>query len=493
MTKLFQDMALSNSVKKSIEAIGYVEPTEVQGLSIPELLNNVDLVVKSKTGSGKTAAFGIPIVDKLKVGVKYPQALILTPTRELAVQVCEEIDLIGKYKKVRCLPIYGKQPLHIQVNQLKQRVHIVVGTPGRVKDLIQRGNLKLDDISHLVIDEADELLNRGFLEDMMDIIGALPTNRNTMLFSATMPVEIEKVCHEYMINPKWIDIKGDDDIPRDIVHLAFEIAEEYKFNRLINILEEVDPSSCLIFCNTQRKVDKVHGLMRNARLKAKTLHGGMNQRDRLRAIDAFKHNEIPYLVATDLAARGIHIDTLELVINYDMPIDRENYVHRIGRTGRAGEKGLAISFISQHDDKKITDIEEYLGESIKRGNIDNVKDSIDQLSMKHHKDASRQKNGTTKKINVKKALAKNDLDQHKDITKIRISIGKKKKIRPLDVVGAIGNIKGITPDDIGIVDIRDTCTYIDIFNHKGELVMDNLTSVKGKNTKVVKIKRPKIQ
>lgn len=490
MTKLFQDMALSNSVKKSIEVIGYVEPTEVQALSIPEVLNNRDLVVKSKTGSGKTAAFGIPLVDKLKVGVRTPQALVLTPTRELAVQVCEEIALIGKYKKVRCLPIYGKQPIHIQVNQLKQRVHITVGTPGRVKDLINRGHLKLEEISHLVIDEADELLNRGFLEDMREIIGALPTDRNTMLFSATMPEAIENVCRDYMIDPMWIDIKGDDDIPRDILHLGFEIAEEYKFNRLVNILKEVGPRNALIFCNTQRKVDKVHGLMRNASLKAKTLHGGMNQRDRLRSIDAFKNNEMPYLVATDLAARGIHVDTLELVINYDMPIDKENYVHRIGRTGRAGESGLAISFISQHDHKKLEEIEDYLGEKIKRGNIDNVNDSINKLGSKTK---NTNKDTLSKKSEVKKTGTNNSETKHKDITKIRISVGKKKKVRPLDVVGAIGNIKGITPDDIGIVDIRDTCTYIDIFNNKGELVLESLTSVKGKNVKAVKIRKPKLQ
>jgi len=488
MTRLFEDMALSNSVKKSIEAIGYIEPTEVQVIAIPEVLNNVDLVVKAKTGSGKTAAFGIPLVDKLKVGVRTPQALILTPTRELAVQVSEEIALIGKYKKVRCLPIYGKQPLHIQVNQLKQRVHITVGTPGRVKDLINRGHLKLEEMTHLVIDEADELLNRGFLEDMREIIGALPTNRNTMLFSATMPEEIEKVCKDYMINPKWIDIKGDDDIPKDILHLGFEVAEEFKFNRLVNILQEVNPRNALIFCNTQRKVDKVHGLMRNAKLKAKTLHGGMNQRDRLRAMDAFKNNEIPFLVATDLAARGIHVDTLELVVNYDMPNDKENYVHRIGRTGRAGEKGLAISFMSQHDNKKIAEIEEYLGESIKRGHIDHVKDSINKFSSQ----SNNKKVEKTKKEIVLKQIKGTNENKHKDIMKIRISIGKKKKVRPLDVVGAIGNIKGITPDDIGIVDIRNTCTYIDIFNNKGELVLDSLTTVKGKNAKAVKIIKPKI-
>lgn len=492
MTKLFGDMALSNSVKKSIEVIGYVEPTEVQSLAIPEVLNNVDLVVKSKTGSGKTAAFGIPLVDKLKIGVRSPQALVLTPTRELAVQVCEEIALIGKYKKVRCLPLYGKQPIHVQVNQLKQRVHITVGTPGRVKDLINRGHLKLEEISHLVIDEADELLNRGFLEDMREIIGALPVERNTLLFSATMPEAIENVCNEYMREPKWIDIKGDDDIPRDILHLGFEIAEEYKFNRLVNILKEVDPRNALIFCNTQRKVDKVQGLMRNAKLKAKTLHGGMNQRDRLRSIAEFKFNDIPYLVATDLAARGIHVDTLELVINYDMPIDKENYVHRIGRTGRAGEEGLAISFISQHDDKKIEEIEDYLGEKIKRGNIDNVLDSIDKFREGKPKTAKPKKNSTIPKPGANNKATNNGTSTHKDIMKIRINAGKKKKLRPLDVVGAIGNIIGIVPDDIGIVDIRDTCTYIEIFNNKGDLVLDSLTNVKGKNVKVVKIRKPRI-
>jgi len=503
MSNVFKDFPLSNSVKKSIEMIGYSNATEVQALAIPEVMNNVDLVVKSNTGSGKTAAFGIPVVDKLKVDVRLPQVLILTPTRELAVQVSEEITNIGKYKKVRCLPIYGKQPMHIQINQLKQRVHIVVGTPGRVTDLIGRGHLKLEGISHLVIDEADELLNRGFLEEVKGIIEALPTDRNTLLFSATMPEEIEKVCHAYMKNPKWIDIKGDDDIPTDISQVSFEIAEEFKFNRLQEILEYVKPDSCLVFCNTQVKCDKVHGLLRKNRIKALTLHGGMNQRDRLKSIRSFKDKEVTFLVATDLAARGIHISALDLVVNYDIPIDKENYVHRIGRTGRAGEKGLAISFISQHDKLRRQEIEGFLEEKLALGAIDNLDKSIGPLlkeinggnNSKSADQKSPKANGST--MNGKNSKQKDQNKQkvvdvlHKDIMKLRLSIGKNKKIRALDVVGAVGNIEGIKPDDIGIVDIRESSTYIDIFNNKGDLVLDELTTVKGKNTKIVKIRKPR--
>lgn len=478
----FENMGLSLSVKKSIEVIGYTKPTKVQALAIPEVLNNVDVVVKSETGSGKTAAFGIPIVDKLKPDIRSPQVLVLTPTRELAVQVSEEINLIGKYKKVRCLPIYGKQPIHIQMNQLKQRVHIAVGTPGRVTDLIKRGNLKVDAITHLVIDEADEMLNRGFLEEVTGIIEFLPTERTTMLFSATMPEEIEKVSKDYMKNAKWIEVVNEEEAPKDIFQLSYEVNDDWKFIRLKQLLDYIKPGSCLVFCNTQRKVDQLHGLMKNSHFKTTMLHGGMNQRDRLRAIDSFKRKEVPYLIATDLAARGIHIDALDLVINYELPIDKENYVHRIGRTGRAGQKGLAISFVTNRDQRIRKEIEDYIGSEMVMGNIEELQSSLGA----YLEGANIQPPKSRKELKSDSSLV-----VHKDITKLRINVGKKKKIRPVDVVGAIGNIQGILPEDIGIVEIRDGCTYIDIFNNKGDLVINGLTNVKGKNTKVVKILKPR--
>ncbi len=248
MSNVFkEEYGISDEVCKALDAMGYKEPMEVQAKVIEDLKSESDLIVKSKTGSGKTAAFGIPIVDKLETDETLPQTLVLTPTRELAVQVCEEMADIGKYKKIRCLPIYGKQPIHIQLRQLKQRVHVVVGTPGRLGDLIKRKNLKLDQIKYLVIDEADELLKRGFLEEVEAIIKKVPMERTTLLFSATMPEQIETICHKYMNEPKRIEVVSEEEPISEIKQTYLEVADDWKFMRMKEIIDHKNPYSCMIF------------------------------------------------------------------------------------------------------------------------------------------------------------------------------------------------------------------------------------------------------
>jgi len=441
---------ISEDVVKALEVMGYKTPMPVQERVIEDIQAGRDLIVQSKTGSGKTGAFGIPLVDGLNMEERLPQVLVLTPTRELAVQVCEEMADIGRYKKVRCLPIYGKQPIHIQLRQLKQRVHVVVGTPGRLGDMIRRKNLDLSAIKYLVIDEADELLKRGFIEEVEAIIKRVPTERNTLLFSATMPEKIEKICSAYMVDPDRIEVASETAPIDQIKQSYMEVSDNWKFMRLKDIIEARNPYSCLIFCNTRAKVDNLVEKLKIGKYACAPLHGAMAQKFRLRSIADFKDGRIQFLVATDLAARGIHIDKLDLVINYNVPLEAENYVHRIGRTGRAGETGEAITFVNEQDGKQWAFIQEFIGYKVLKT-----------------KGPERQQTNPNKKEAPFKP--KKRVKKHKDIARIRINVGKRKKIRPGDVLGAVSNLPDIKGDDIGIIDIKDTCSYMKIHNTKGKL------------------------
>ncbi|WP_105614761.1 DEAD/DEAH box helicase [Vallitalea okinawensis] len=465
-------------VCKGLDIMGYHHPMPVQEEVIEHVLDSKDLIVQSKTGSGKTAAFGIPIVDHLTVEENLPQVLVLTPTRELAVQVCEEIANIGKYKKIRCLPIYGKQPIHIQLRQLKQRVHVAVGTPGRVSDLIKKKHLKLDAIKYLVIDEADELLKRGFIEEVEGIIKKIPDDRTTLLFSATMPTKIEEICTAYMQEPERIEIASDEAPIDQIKQTYYEVADDWKFKLLTGVLQELKPESCMIFCNTRTKVEQLTKRLSQAKYPCTALHGKMAQKYRLRAISDFKNGKYPFMIATDLAGRGIHIDNLNLVINYNIPVEDESYVHRIGRTGRVGEKGMAISFVSPHDKKRWQEIQDYIGYQVPKGSDDLLTND----------NTSKGKGNNQQRMQPRRKAQKDS--QYKDITRIRINAGKKKKIRPGDLLGAISNLPGIKSEDIGIIDIQDTCSYVEIFNDKGQLVARELSKskVKGKSVTVKKVR-----
>lgn len=476
------DFGISDEVVKALDTMGYKEPMPVQEEVIKDIQKGQDLIVQANTGSGKTAAFGIPIVDQIVSEIRLPQTLVLTPTRELAVQVCEEMADIGRYKKIRCLPVYGKQPIHIQLRQLKQRVHVVVGTPGRLGDLIKRKHLDLSEIKYLVIDEADELLKRGFIDEVESIIKKVPTDRTTLLFSATMPEKIENICKQYMTTPDRIEVASKEAPIESIKQTYLEVADDWKFMRLKELIENKNPASCMIFCNTRAKVDDLLEKLKVGRYKCAALHGAMAQKYRLKAIADFREGRIQYLVATDLAARGIHVDKLDLVINYNVPNEAENYVHRIGRTGRAGEKGEAITFVNVHDKKRWQDILAFIGYEVPKNKDEMAFDGHKLKKEKGFKGSYRKADAFTPKKREKK---------HKDIIRLRINIGKKKKVRPGDILGAVSNIAGIHSEDIGIIDIHDTCSYVDIHNNKGDLVCQELlkTTVKGKSVTVKRMKR----
>ncbi|MBC2581202.1 DEAD/DEAH box helicase [Clostridium sp. DJ247] len=481
MNKLnFEDFNIDKEILNTLEKLGYKKPTEVQEQAIPLVLEDKDIIVKSQTGSGKTAAFAIPICEKTELEHREPQALILTPTRELAIQVKEDVTNIGRFKKIRCAAIFGKQPFNVQVNELKQRVHIISGTPGRTLDHINRGTLNVNKIKYLILDEADEMLNMGFIDQVKAIIESLPKYRVTMLFSATMPAEIEALSRNYMNNPTKIEIEAESLAAERIEQVYYEIEDNKKISLLNRIIYTETPDSCIIFCSTKENVGNLKEKMKDRGFSCDAIHGGMLQNDRIDIINKFRRGEFTFLIATDVVARGIDIEDVTHVINYDIPMEKDSYVHRIGRTGRKGKKGTAITFVSPNQYRFLHEIEEYIGYSIVQRDIPLDKD------VEEGKKLFKEKASIKPKLKSDKSVELN-----KEIMKIYINAGKKKKIRAGDIVGAITSIEGINAENIGIIDIQDNYTYIDILNGKGKVVLEALqhTPVKGKTVRVQKAKK----
>ncbi|MDU1845636.1 MAG: DEAD/DEAH box helicase [Niallia nealsonii] len=478
--KNFHDFNLSNQIVKALDSLEYRTPTEVQNKVIPLVLEKIDLVVKSQTGSGKTASYGIPICELVEWEENKPQALILTPTRELAVQVKEDFIDIGRFKRIKAAAVYGKQPFAIQKTELKQKTHVVVGTPGRVLDHIERGTLSLDRISYLVIDEADEMLNMGFIDQVEAIINALPQNRVTMLFSATLPEAVKELSQRYMKTPIDIEIKATGLTTDKIEHSLIKVEEKDKFSLLQDVTIIENPDSCIIFCRTKDRVDTLSDQLTDLGYNCDQIHGGMVQEDRLEVMNDFKRGEFHYLIATDVAARGIDIDNITHVINYDLPLEKESYVHRTGRTGRAGKKGKAITFVTPFEDRFLQEIEEYIGFEIPMIDAP-AKEEV--ANKQADFEAKKNEEPTIKK-------AKNE-KLNKQIMKLYFNGGKKKKLRAVDFVGTIAKIEGVTAEDIGIITIMDTFSYVEILNDKGRLVLERMkkTPIKGKSLKVYEAKK----
>lgn len=475
--KSFKDYNLSDEIKRALALLKYETPTKVQSNVLPLAMDNQDLVVKSQTGSGKTASYGIPICEMIEWEEKKPQALILTPTRELAVQVREDITNIGRFKRIKAMAVYGKEPFAKQKEELKQKTHVIVGTPGRVLDHIQRGTLLLDQIQYLIIDEADEMLNMGFIKEVEMIIKELPSNRVTMVFSATLPKNIEDLCHKYMNNPTHIEIASTGVTSTTIEHRVIEVKEREKISLLKDVTVVENPDSCLIFCRTKENVNTVFTELEEANYSCEKLHAGLEQEDRFAVMDGFKMGNFRYLIATDVAARGIDIDNVSLVINYDVPMEKESYVHRTGRTGRAGNKGKAITFVTPNEGKFLKAIERYIGFE------------IPAMETPNPEEVSAGKAAFAEKISGRRVIRNNKTARiNQDILKLHFNGGKNKKIRAVDFVGTIAKIPGVTADDIGIITIHDTLSYVDILNGKGSLVLQAMenTTIKGKKLKVSK-------
>ena len=471
----FEQLNIDPSICQALNILDYKEVLPVQETVIPEMLKGRDCIVKSKTGSGKTASFAIPILQSIEINEKLPQALVLAPTRELSFQIKEEIDAIGIYKKVKTLSITGKQPFVFQKEDLAQRCHVVIGTPGRILDHLQQGTLNASMIQYVILDEADEMLNMNFIDEIRAIFKYLSKQRITCIFSATYPKAIQKLSSDFLNHAKVIEMQSQKN---EIEEIFYECKEKDKTVFLLKILCSFKPKSCIIFCGTQQRVEDVYAYLSSKHISVNRLHGGMLQEERFSCMNAFKQGNTRLLVATDVAARGIDIEKVDLVINYDMPSPVELYIHRIGRSGRINEKGTAISLTNEYDGVRKEKLEAYLHREIEyslSNSIWNMKITDADLFLLSK--------------NERKNESKKDIVR-KDVMKLYLNGGKNKKIRPGDIVGAICEIEGVNADDIGVIQVQDHQSYVDILNNKGKLVLNELQNktIKGKKLRIQKAK-----
>ncbi len=371
----FNDLNISKEILLAIKDMGFEEPTPIQAQSIPHMLNGEDLVGQAQTGTGKTAAFGIATLEKIDPGNKALQAVILCPTRELAIQVSEELKMLSKYQKaIRILPVYGGQPIDRQIKVLKKGVQVVIGTPGRVMDHMKRRTLKMDNVGIIILDEADEMLDMGFRDDIEHIVETMPEERQTILFSATMSKAILRLAKKYQTEPQIIKLVHKKMTAPNVEQFYFEVKQHAKPEVLCRLMDFHDFNLSLVFCNTKKRVDElVEGLKTKGYL-AEGLHGDMQQNQRDRVMSQFRRGDIEILVATDVAARGIDVGATDAVFNYDMPTDVEYYVHRIGRTARAGHAGHAFTFVTGREVRRIKGIQKFTGTKIKSQKVPSISD-----------------------------------------------------------------------------------------------------------------------
>ncbi len=366
----FDRLGLSPEVQKAVAALGFEEASPIQAAAIPVLLAGRDVVGKSQTGSGKTAAFAIPAIEKTVATEHAVQVLVLCPTRELATQVAEQTHKLAAFKRgLHALPVYGGASFERQVYEIKRGAQIVIGTPGRVMDHMDRGTLKLDQVKFVVLDEADRMLDMGFRDDIRKILDAVPSERQTAFFSATVSPAIRGLINRYARDPVTLNIEQKEMAAPAIEQWFYEVHPRAKFDALLRLIDFHSFRSGLIFCNTQRMVDELADDLQAQGVPSDRLHGGIAQAQRTRVMNKFKKAGFEFLVATDVAARGIDVNDLELVVNYDLPYDPEDYVHRIGRTGRAGKSGMAVTLVGGRDLRKIQYLERFARTKIRRGTL----------------------------------------------------------------------------------------------------------------------------
>lgn len=474
----FTQYKLCGEIIQALSMLHYIEPTPIQEKVIPLALQGKDIIAKSKTGSGKTAAFAIPICEAVVWEDNLPQALVLEPTRELAYQVKDEIFNIGRMKRVKVPMVFGGFPFDKQALTLKQKSHIVVGTPGRVLDHCESGTLKCNNMKYVIIDEADLMLDMGFLDDVKRILSYLPENITIMLFSATMGDDLYALTDEFMNSPVEVKLEDGTETVDSIEQLGCFVTEEDKYDIFLRMLYKNNPSNAMIFCGTREMVEVLYYKLKKEKIWCGMLHGLIDQKQRIHTIDDFRTGGFRYLIATDVAARGVDFEDITHVINYDLPMSKETYVHRIGRTGRNGKSGKTISFIREEEKKMLSLIEKFTGTPIQIVTPP-TEEEVRELLYKEKFNETQLK----KQVRKKK---KGDVFQ-KEIMKLTIGGGRKSKLRTCEVVGTICGIEGVNgKEDIGIIDIRDSITYVEILNGKGNLVLNELPKrmMKGKCRKV---------
>ena len=390
----FSDLGISEEILKAVEDMGYTQPSTIQSQSIPFLLEGKDVIGQAQTGTGKTASFGIPIIDKVDASSKKPQALILCPTRELAVQVEGEIVKLAKYKRgISSTCIYGGDSMDRQIRDLKRGVQIVVGTPGRIMDHMDRGTLKLENVGIIVLDEADEMLDMGFRDDIENILSECPEERQTIFFSATMPKPIMDLTRKYQKNPEIVRVLRKELTVENVSQVYYEVKPALKIELMTRLISLNQFNLGIVFCNTKRVTDEVTEELLARGITAEALHGDLSQGQRTKVMNKFRKGQVAILVATDVAARGIDVDDVEVVFNFDLPLDEDNYVHRIGRTGRAGKSGAAISFVTGRKDMfRVKDLEKFIKTSITKMAPPSVADLVELKKTQLIKDVYRQLN-----------------------------------------------------------------------------------------------------
>ena len=518
MTNLkFEELQLSEELIRAVKDMGFEEATPIQSKAITKVLEGKDIIGQSQTGTGKTAAFGLPCIDMIDVNNKKLQAVILSPTRELAIQICEEFRKFLKYKEdIKVLPVYGGQPIERQITALKKGVQIVVGTPGRVMDHMKRRTLKMETVKMVVLDEADEMLDMGFRDDIETILDKIPEDRQTVLFSATMAKEIMELTDKYLINPELIKVARKELTVPNIEQIYFEIKEKTKVEATSRLIDMYSPDLAVIFCNTKKRVDELVEHLQGRGYFSEGLHGDLKQIQRDIVMKKFRNRTIEILVATDVAARGIDVDDVDIVINYDLPQDEEYYVHRIGRTGRAGRSGKAFSFVVGREIYKLRDIMKYTKAKIKLGKLPSLTD-IEEAKTNNFIEKVKsviEEGRLTKYINIVENIINEDIsavevsaallkmnlydentedidfeddleNNNEKLVRLFINVGSKKRVRAKDIVGAIAGECGIPGKSIGDIDIYDDYTFLDV---PKKYVKDILKGMKGKKIKKVSVK-----
>ncbi|MCL5023762.1 MAG: DEAD/DEAH box helicase [Nitrospirae bacterium] len=507
--KRFSEFGLSDEVLKALFDMGFEEPTPIQKIAVGPALKGRDLIGLAQTGTGKTAAFGIPIVEKGRRSKgKFPYAVVLAPTRELAVQVAQELNRIGRNKGVISVPIYGGQSIERQIKSLQKGVDAVVGTPGRVIDHIQRGTLNLGGISIVVLDEADEMLNMGFIDDIERILKETPKERQTMLFSATMPEEIVRIARKYMRDPERVFVDPKKLVVTKITQVFYEVREEDKIKALTRLLDVEDPSLTLVFCHTKREVDEVSGKLQQMGYSAGAIHGDFTQSFRDEMMEKFRKGETDILVATDVAARGLDIPDVSHVINYSIPQNPDGYIHRIGRTGRAGKSGIAITFVTPREYRQLRLIEKSAKTTIRKAKLP-TKDEVKRAREKElMEDVEGVIAGNGHDFYVSLAEALLSRHEPKDVVaaalslaaggsdpedieeslgtgipsgagmvRLFLTLGKKDKIRVGDLVKSISAEANIPGRKIGKITLFDAFSFVEVPAHLADRVISALNDV----------------
>ena len=517
----FSELGLMASTLKAITDLGFEVPTPIQALAIPVLLTGCDLIGLAQTGTGKTAAFGLPLIEKMDPSDNTTQALILAPTRELAIQVAKGLHDFAKYGGLRVVPVYGGQPIDRQFRALRSGAHIVVGTPGRVLDHLRRGSLRLDGVKFCVLDEADEMMAMGFTEDMEAILSELPESRQLAFFSATMVPRVLSITKKYLRDPQKIEIIAKQRTLETTNQTYYEVAPGKKAEALARVLDMETPGSTIVFCRTRLETAELSDSLQLRGYNAEPIHGDMNQQERERVLRRFRDGLADLLIATDVAARGLDIDSVTHVINYDVPFDAEQYIHRIGRTGRAGRTGDAITLVYHRERRQLANIERMIGSRIEAARIPTVADIASRrrdafveslrevLSAGEFESMLPAVSELSEQYDALEVAAaamqmlwkERHQSEHQDaeeeayadseqpetgMVRIFIGMGRQDGLRPGDLVGAITNESGLAAGQIGVIDLLDRTAFVEVPASEGKRVVDALSNstLRGRKAKI---------